>query len=262
MYDPPAYLWTITIAGTIAFAAAACAVLYSGAVRAGLGRARAGLLAGGAAVVLGGWFAATAFIAGHGWYHGPLSHGPWLPVAVAGSLGMLLALSRIPVVARALNAPGMASRLLLPHSFRIEGVVFLLYLALGHLPALFALPAGLGDITTGLAAPLVARRLARGTGRRGAVWLTAFGLTDMVVALILGALTAFVLAITPSGAPIAELPLALIPTAVVPLLIVLHITFLRALARTPRSTPPTAGPLLAGAAPRSTAAVSPATRAQ
>jgi hypothetical protein len=262
MYDPPAYLWAVTIAGTIAFAAAACAVLYGGAVRAGLGRTRAALLAGGAAVVLGGWFAATALIAGHGWYHEPLSHGPWLPVAVAGSLGTLLALSRIPMVARALKAPGMASRLLLPHSFRVEGVVFLLYLALGHLPALFALPAGLGDITTGLAAPMVARRLARGTGRRAAVWLTAFGLTDMVLALILGALTAFVLAISPSGAPIAELPLALIPTAVVPLLIALHVTFLQALVSAPRPTPTTAGPLLAGATPRSAAAVSPPARAQ
>jgi hypothetical protein len=262
MYDPPAYLWVITIAGTIAFAAATCVVLYGGAVRAGLGRRRAGLLAGGAAVVLGGWFATTALIAGHGWYHAPLSHGPWLPVAVAGFVGVLLALSRIPVVARALKAPGMASRLLLPHSFRVEGVIFLLYMALGHLPALFALPAGLGDITTGLAAPLVARRLARGTGRRAAVRLTAFGLTDLTLALTLGALTAFVLAITPSGAPITELPLALIPTAVVPLLIALHITFLQALARAPRPTPSTTGPLLTGATPRAAAAASPASRAR
>lgn len=50
----------------------------------------------------------------------------------------------MPVVARALTAPGMASRLVGP--FRVAGVVFLSYLALGHLPALFALPAGPGDI--------------------------------------------------------------------------------------------------------------------
>jgi hypothetical protein len=47
------------------------------------------------------------------------------------------------VAARALAAPGMPSRLLSPHSFRVAGVFFLLYLAFGHLPALFALPAGL-----------------------------------------------------------------------------------------------------------------------
>jgi hypothetical protein len=57
---------------------------YGGAVRAGLGRTRAVLLAGGAAVVLGGWFTASAVIAGHGWYHARPGHGvPWLPVAAA-----------------------------------------------------------------------------------------------------------------------------------------------------------------------------------
>jgi hypothetical protein len=66
-------------------------MLYSGAMRAGLGRRRASLLAGGAAAVLGGWFAASAVIAGHGWYHARLGHQvPWMPVAVAGFLGLLL----------------------------------------------------------------------------------------------------------------------------------------------------------------------------
>lgn len=243
MYDPPAYLWAITVAAAIAFPAATCYVLYDGAMRAGLGRSRAGLLAGGAAVVLGGWFAASAVIAGHGWYHQKLSHGPWLPIAAVGFLGLLLALRRIPVVARALNAPGMDSKLLLPHSFRIEGVVFLLYMALGHLPALFALPAGLGDIATGLAAPLVARKLAQGTGRRAAIRWNVFGMTDLVLALILGALTAFVLThISPSGAPISELPLALIPTVGVPLLFALHVTSLSGLLRAPRTPEPDSPP--------------------
>ncbi len=122
MYDPPAYIWAITIALTAAIAAAACVVLYSGAKRAGLGRRRAALLAGAAAVVLGGWFTASAVIAGHGWYHTRLGHGvPWLPIAVAGFFGTLLALRRIPVVARSLAAPGMVSRLEYPHLFRVEG---------------------------------------------------------------------------------------------------------------------------------------------
>ena len=231
MYHPPAYLWAITIAGTIAIAATTCMVLYGGAERAGLSRRRAALLAGAAAAVLGSWFTATAFIAGHGWYHTL----PWFPVAAAGFLGVLLVLRRIPVVARALAAPGMLSRLELPHAPRVAGVAFLLYLALGRLPALFALPAGLGDIAAGIAAPLVALRLAQGTGRRAAVWHNAFGLTDLVTALALGALTGFgLLHITPSSAPLTELPLALIPTAVVPLLFALHITSLSALARAPR----------------------------
>ena len=91
------------------------------------------------------------------------------------------------VVARALTAPGMVNRLELPHTFRVAGVAFLLTMALGHLPALFALPAGLGDIATGIAALLVARTLAQGRGHRAALWLNAFGMTDLVVALTLGA---------------------------------------------------------------------------
>jgi hypothetical protein len=248
MYDPPGYLWAITSTAAIAIPAATCVVLFGGAVQAGLGRHRAALLAGGAAAVLGGWLAASAVIAGHGWYHTRLGHGvPWLPVAITGFLGTLLALRRIPVVARALAAPGMTSRLELPHAFRVfGGTAFLLTMALGHLPALLALPAGLGDIAAGLAAPVVARRLAQGTGHRAARWHTAFGMTDLVAALTLGALTGYQLvSVTPSAAAISGLPLALIPTTVVPLLLVLHIVSLPALRRAPRAARPAAAPVTA-----------------
>jgi hypothetical protein len=238
MYDPPAYVWALTIGGPTATAAMACIALYGGAERAGLGRKRAALLAGAAAVLLGGWFTATAVIAGRGWYDTRPSQLPWLPIAAAGSLGTLLALSRIPMVARALTAPGTASRLVLPHSFRVTGVFFLLYLAFGHLPALFALPAGLGDIAAGIAAPLVARRLAQGNGRRAAVWFNIYGLTDLATGITLGALTGYgLLNVTPSTAPISQLPLALVIAADVPLMIALHITSLVTLTRAPRPGP-------------------------
>jgi hypothetical protein len=250
MYDPPGYLWAIIIAGITAIPAATCVVLYGGAVRAGLSRTRAALLAAGAAIALGGWFTASAVIAGHGWYHARLGHGvPWMPIAVVGFFGALLALSRIPVVARALAAPGMESRLELPHAFRVvEGSAFLALMGLGHLPALFALPAGVGDIAAGIAAPLVAIGLARGGGRRAALWHNAFGMTDLVVALTLGTLTGFQLVnVTPPGTLISELPIALIPTAAVPLLFALHVTSVRALARAPRTPRPATAPLTAAA---------------
>jgi hypothetical protein len=248
MYDPPGYLWAITIAGITAIPAATCLVLYGGAVRAGLSRTRAALLGAGAAVVLGGWFTASAVIASHGWYHTRLGHGvPWMPVAVVGFFLTLLALRQIPVVTRALAAPRMASRLEIPHSFRAaEGAVFLAIMALGHLPALFALPAGLGDVAAGIAAPLVARRLAQGGGHRAALWFSAFGMTDLISALTLGTLTGFQLVnVTPSGAPISELPLVLIPTAAVPLLFALHITSVSALRKALRAPLPAIAPLTA-----------------
>ena len=247
MYDPPAYVWTISIAGPAAIAVAACVALYGGALRADLGRRRAALLAGAAAVVLGGLFGASAVIAGNGWLDTKPGQVPWLAVAMAGSLGVLLVLSRIPVVTRALTAPDMAGRLVMPHSFRVAGVFFLLYLALGHLPALFALPAGLGDIAAGIAAPLVARRFARGTGRRAVFWFNVYGLVDLSVGVTIGALTGYqLLSVTPSTAPIGELPLALTTAADVPLMSALHITSLVALSRAPR---PAAGLLRPGAAP-------------
>jgi hypothetical protein len=69
MYDSPAYVWAIIIAGPIAIAATTCIALYGGAKRAGPGRRRAALLAGATAGLLGGWLTASAVIAGHGWYH-------------------------------------------------------------------------------------------------------------------------------------------------------------------------------------------------
>ncbi len=73
-------------------------------------------------------------------------------------------------------------------------------------------------------------------------------MTDLVVALTLGALTGFQLInVTPSGAPISELPLALIPAAAVPLLFALHITSVSALRRAQRAPLPATAPLTAAA---------------
>jgi hypothetical protein len=89
-------------------------------------------------------------------------------------------------VARILAAPGSLARLTLPHTLRVVGVLFLMVMALGHLPALFALPAGLGDIAVGLIAPSVARRLTTDGDHRGAVRFHLLGLLDLVVAITIG----------------------------------------------------------------------------
>jgi hypothetical protein len=232
MYNPPAYLWVITLVGVIGIPGLTCLVLYRGAAGAGLPRRQTRLIGVVSVVLLGGWFTISGVIAGHGGYDTPLGQQPpWLPIAFAGTLIALLAATRIPPAARTLAAPGTLGGLHLPHTFRVAGVAFLITMALGHLPALFALPAGLGDIATGIAAPFVARNLARGEGYRGAVWFNALGIADLVVALTLGGLTSFqLITVTPSAQAIAELPLALIPTAAVPLLLTLHITALRQLA--------------------------------
>jgi hypothetical protein len=248
MYDPPAYLWVLTLIGVIGVPALTCVVLYRGVLRAGLGRGRAALLGGAAVVVLGGWVVASAVIANAGSYRMGLSGLPWLPIATTTVLVALLAASRLPAVARALSTSDTLSRLLLPHTFRAAGLAFLIVMFLGHLSAVFALPAGLGDITVGIAAPFVARRLAQGTGHRGALWFNALGIVDLVVALGVAGLIGYrIIHVTPAVDAIGELPLALIPTATVPLLLALHIVSALQLRRTSRTTQQAAGPVGAAA---------------
>jgi hypothetical protein len=82
----------------------------------------------------------------------------------------------------------------------------------------------------------VARRLARGTGRRGAIWFHFLGIADLVNALIIGGLTGFhIIHVSPTNDALSLLPIALIPTAGVPLLFTLHIIALRRLVSTPRT---------------------------
>ena len=142
---------------------------------------------------------------------------------------MLLLATRIPFVSRILTAPGTPARFVLPHALRVVGVLFVIVMAQGHLPAAFALPAGLGDIAIGVAAPFVARRLARDTDRTGAVRFHVLGILDLIVAGSIGFLLLGLVEVTPSTAPLLLLPLALILTVPVPLALALHIVSLHRL---------------------------------
>jgi hypothetical protein len=230
VYEPPIYVWALVLAGAIGIPAATSAVLYRGAMAAGLGRRAATAITATAAAVLGGWVVLSGLLAGAGVYSlEPGDSVPWFLVAVAGTLISLLLATRIPIVSRILADPGTPARLALPHTLRVVGVLFLIVLAQGNLPAAFALPAGLGDIAIGLAAPFVALQLARGTGRAGAVRFNVLGILDLVVAGIIGFLLLGFVEVTPSTALLTLLPLALIPTTAVPLTIALHIVSLRRL---------------------------------
>jgi hypothetical protein len=174
--------------------------------------------------VLGSWLVVSGLLARAGVYRQNAGEAvPWLLVAFAIFLVALLLATRI------LAVPGTPARLALPHTLRVVGVVFLIVMAMGHLPAAFALPAGLGDIAIGVAAPFVARRLARGTGRAGAVRFNVLGIVDLIVAGIMGFLLVGLVEVSPSTAPMFVLPLALVPTAAVPLAVALHIVSLRRL---------------------------------
>jgi len=232
MNHVPAYLWAITYAEVAGIAAATAYALYRGARAAGLGSrvsTRTGL---GAALLFGGWLAVSSLAAGGGSYRSRLGHGvPWLPLAVLGFFGLLLALTRVPLIRRSLAAPGAQQRLLSPHSFRAGGIVFVIIMLLGKLPALFALPAGFGDIAVGVTAVWVARKIRGESQARPLIWFSLLGIADLVSALTLGAMTGFlrIVDVHPPATLNADLPLAIIPTVGVPLLLVMHLTSLRSL---------------------------------
>lgn len=54
-------------------------------------------------------------------------------------------------------------------AWRVVGAAFVLLWGLGELPAVFAVPAGFGDIVVGVFAAAVAVQVARGTGRGGEI---------------------------------------------------------------------------------------------
>lgn len=116
--------------------------------------------------------------------------------------------------------------------WRWAGLGFLSLYAHGVLPALFALPAGLGDMAIGVTAPWILLRLIREasfiTSRRFRVW-NILGIIDLVVAVSMGTISSgFLPGITGTltTSAMAQLPLVLIPAYMVPLFIMLHFTAL------------------------------------
>jgi hypothetical protein len=121
--------------------------------------------------------------------------------------------------------------------YRVFGSQWLAYWLLGLLPGLWALPAGTGDVLTGLFAVPAAIALAAGTaeGRKAAILWNIFGIADFAAAITLGMI------ITPGpfqlivpNIPSIGLdgyPNVLTPAFVVPCSILLHALSLRQLRR-------------------------------
>ena len=113
-------------------------------------------------------------------------------------------------------------------AWRWAGLGFLSLYAYKVLPAIFALPAGLGDMAIGFAAPWMILALVRRPGfaaSRAFIRWNVLGVLDLVVAISLGTLSATLSTGAPgeiSTAPMATLPLLLIPAFLVPLFLMLH----------------------------------------
>lgn len=107
--------------------------------------------------------------------------------------------------------------------WRVVGFTFLLLQARNVLPAIFAWPAGYGDMFIGVTAGFAAWKLAEPAHRGTFIFWQALGILDLVTAVSLGT-TARLL--DPHGASMVAmtvLPLSLIPTFFVPLFMMLHV---------------------------------------
>jgi len=127
---------------------------------------------------------------------------------------------------RTLNAATPPAWLIGVQLYRVAGAMFLWpFLADGALPALFALPAGIGDALTGLAAPFVAWGIAHdrpGAHARAVAW-NWFGILDLIVAPATAVLS--------GTTNIGHFPLVIVPLFLGPPLgILTHIYSLRNLA--------------------------------
>jgi hypothetical protein len=241
MYELPVYVWALVMVGVIGIPAVTCVALYRGALAVGMGQRTAMVIVAAAGTVWVGWLVTSGALAGLGVFRqDPTANRPWIGLAAVAALAAVLLAARIPVARRILADPGTPARLAWPHTLRVVGGAFLVVWALGGLPAAFAIPAALGDMAIGVAAPFVARRLARGIYDARAVWFNIMGIVDLVVAVGLGFLAglgpARLLDVTPSTEAVALLPLALIATTAVPLAVALHIVSLRRLRALTRGT--------------------------
>lgn len=198
-----------------------------------------------AVILLSVGFGAGTAIAVVGGFSGAVGGIPGI-VLLALSLVIPLAIGVIFTftsagVRRLISQPQIQPSVVMVHALRIiEGSVFVVMVPLGVLPAIFALPAGLGDVLVGLSA-FAASRWIR-SGRWGmAVWWNLLGLLDLANAAVLGLMTQpgplHVLQTRPTSALLLASPLAIVPTFIVPIYVLLHLVSLRFLVASRSAAP-------------------------
>ena len=180
-------------------------------------------------VVLAAWAIVTTMLARGGAYRPPDPYSP-------PPIGITIVLVLLALAACLLGSPSLRrlltnqKHLILLNLWRLVGAVFLMLMANGQMPALWALPAGIGDVIVGAAAPWIARGVETAQGRRRAVAFNLLGMLDLVVAVGLGTMTSpgplQVFHTTPTSEMATRFPLALVPTFLVPLAWTLHVVSL------------------------------------
>ncbi len=205
-----------------------------------------GNLAWPVGIVLGAELIVIAGLALAGAFQSAATQPPTLGIAVLAVLVSLgLGAFAAPGLRKLLADPAAQPVLIALQTWRLEGLAFLILLALGQLPALFAIPAGVGDVLVGATAWFVARNFNRPGGRWLAVAWNLLGMLDLIDANFLGVTTNIgrlqLFHTTPTSLVVTAFPLVLIPAFIVPLSFVMHLVSLRYLFSTSASRQPAHG---------------------
>jgi hypothetical protein len=199
-------------------------------------RARQSLWIIGSAVVAAAWLVGVFLLGGAGVFRNDILP-PRIPMALVATLllGYLLLLS---ATFSRIVAAVPQHWLIGIQAFRILGSLWLVRYFAGQLPGLFAVPAGIGDVATGLLAPFVAYAWYSGKpyARSAAIAWNLLGMADLVNAVVLGTLTN-------GGAGGIGFPLVLIPAYGVPRAFLIHSYSLIGLLRKTSQQPRRAEPL-------------------
>ena len=159
-------------------------------------------------IVLLAWLIGTTLLALRGFYLPPVSGPPPVGVQlIVALIGLALSLTLSASLRSLLTNQKNLIRL---NVWRLVGAVFVALMFANQVPALWALPAGLGDIAIGATAFWVAGRLDAPGGTRRAVIYNLLGLLDLVVAVGLGTTISpgptQLFTLTPSGEGLTHFP--------------------------------------------------------
>ncbi len=233
----PAYLPYYVLTGAIGTIAALLFGLRSALRSAGWAAYDRTVTLRAATITVIGWFLLAIALASVDAYRAAqnriptIQYGILVPILIGGLL-----IWRSPRLARIIDAVPQ-HWLIGVQLYRALGVIFLILYATGKLPGLFAWPAGLGDVLTGVLAPVVAIAYRRGPRENADLvfgW-NLFGLADLVVAVTAGMLTSpspfQLFAFELPNELVSRFPLVLIPVFLVPVSVLLHLASLSKLRR-------------------------------
>jgi len=182
------------------------------------------------ALVAGLWLAAAFSLSVSDSLQTPAGAPPLRLLAAAGIPILVFVLWYRRSAAFSVWVLGLDLRLVVMlQAWRVIGGVFLVLLAFGLLPGLFAWPAGLGDVAVGLTAPLVALALWRRpdvAASRGFLAWNLLGILDFAVAVATGTVASGLAPGLVGGNTAVAMnawPLSLIPGFLVPLFTILHL---------------------------------------